>query len=162
MRIHHRDLWDTRYVRSKLAADSISETQSFAYFLSILCFDWLQLVSFRLSVTSCLLDSWQRADALFTFAISVFGVLFLFACNGGKRGKYFLYRYFPLSFVVGWKFMLLSVIGSWILPLYFSNASEIVIGWISFFTLAVLNLAMFLRIGFHLRELDRESRERNV
>jgi hypothetical protein len=155
MPLNHRDFWDTNCVKSRLAVRAISESQTFAYFFAILSFDWLQFTAFRLSVSSTPIQTWVHTDALLTLALTVLGLLFLFWCNGGSRGQDFLYRYFPLSFVVGWKFMALAFAAMWLLGLSLQGSAANVVGWTSTATLAGFNLAMFLRIGFHFRELSR-------
>ena len=42
MALNHRDLWDTRHVKSELATRAVSEAKVFLYFLAITTFDWLQ------------------------------------------------------------------------------------------------------------------------
>lgn len=155
MPLNHRDIWDAKHVRSELAAHAISEGKTFAYFFAIICFDWLQFTSFRLTVSASPIQSWEHFDALLTLVLTILGLLFLYWCNGGSRGKGFLYRYFPLSFVVGWKVMVLASATIWFLPFVLQNSTVSVIGWASAATLAGFNVAMLLRIGFHLRRLSR-------
>lgn len=47
MALNHRDLWDTRYVKSELATRAVSEAKVFLYFLAITTFDWLQFTACR-------------------------------------------------------------------------------------------------------------------
>lgn len=152
MTLRHRDLWDTRHVKRELIANTLSERKAFAYFFAIMVFDWFQLTSFRLS-PSAGLSPWARADALITFAITAVGLLFLYQCNGGKHGKNFLCRYFALSVVVGWKFALVAYILLWGCNYLLRGAPGQQIGWTLVAVLCVCNLAMFVRIGAHLRTL---------
>ena len=48
MALNHRDLWDTRHVKSALATRAMPEAKIFLYFLAITTFDWLQLTAFRI------------------------------------------------------------------------------------------------------------------
>lgn len=155
MPLNHRDLWDTTHVKSELAANAISEGKSFLYFFAIIGFDWLQFTAIRLSSVSRVISEWERVDAWSTLCLTAIGLVFLFLCNGGIHGKDFLYRYFPLSFVVGWKFMVCASIAIWGIGLVMQGEPASVVGWASTATLAVINVAMFLRIGFHLREVVR-------
>lgn len=157
MRLNHRDLWDTTHLKSELAANAISEGKLFLYFFAIIGFDWLQFTAIRLSSRSGILADWQRVDAWFTLCLTAIGLVFLFVCNGGIHGKDFLRRYFPLSFIVGWKFMVCASIALWAMGLVLESEPASVVGWASTATLAVINIAMFLRIGFHLREVARAS-----
>jgi hypothetical protein len=157
MPLNHRDLWDTRHVKSELAARAMPERTVFLYFLAITTFDWLQFTAFRIRPSPEPLSPSAQFDAWFGFGITVVGVVFLFLCNGGGRGKDFLYRYFPLWVVVGWKFVVAMVVASWALSLGLAGQPENVIRW-SLVALGCLgNALMFLRIGQHLRALSREA-----
>lgn len=157
MFLNHRDLWDTKHVKSELAAHAISEGGVFLYFFAIMGFDWLQFTAIRLSAVSGVIADWARVDAWSTFCLTVIGLVFLFMCNGGTHGKDFLYRYFPLSFVVGWKFVMSASMALWGIGLVLHDQPAAVVGWTSTATLAIINMAMFLRIGVHLREVARAS-----
>lgn len=154
MPINHRDLWDTKHLKSELASHAIPEGKSFLYFLAITVFDWLQFTAFRLWPSSGAISSWEQADALSTVVITILGLAFLFWCNGGRLGKDFLYRYFPLSFVVGWKFVASVSVVLWLVSLAMQNVSASAAGWASTIILAVFNIAMFLCIGHHMRGLS--------
>ncbi len=71
-------------------------------------------------------------------------VIFLFFCNGGPEGRDFLYRYFPLSVVVGWKFVVLMT------AVVALGQLE---GWGETAVMVAINAVMFVRIGQHLRAL---------
>jgi hypothetical protein len=158
MPFSHRDLWSTAHVRTQLAPGPMSEAKTFLYFLAIMAFDWLQFTIFRLSRSSEPIAPWQYFDAWFALAITLAALVYLFLCNGGTRGAHFLYRYFPLSVVVGWKFVAASLIAFPAVQMLTSGASPNVSGWSLSAALAVLNLVMFHRIGHHLKWLGRESR----
>lgn len=85
-------------------------------------------------------------------------VVYLFLCNGGGKGKDFLYRYFPLAVVVGWKFVAVMVFASLALSRVLAGQPEHVTRW-SLVALGCLgNALMFLRIGQHLKALSRRAR----
>jgi hypothetical protein len=151
--INHRDFWDTKHLKSELAANAISEGKLFLYFFAITGFDWLQFTAIRLSSTPDTIYDWERVDALSTLFLTVIGLIFLFLCNGGIRGKDFLYRYFPLSFVIGWKFMVCASITIWLVDLVMFGEPAYFVGLASTATFSIFNIAMFLRIGFHIREV---------
>ena len=158
MPLSHRDLWSTAHVKRQLASGPMSEAKTFVYFLAIMAFDWLQFTAFRLSRSSEPIPAWTYFDAWFALAITLAALVYLFLCNGGTRGAHFLYRYFPLSVVVGWKFVAASLIVFPAVKVLLSGASPNVNGWSLSVTLAALNLVMFYRIGHHLKWLSRESR----
>lgn len=152
MTLRHRDLWDTHHVKGELIVNAISERKAFMYFFGIMIFDWLQLTAFRLS-PSADISPWVRADAHITLTITAVGLLFLYHCNGGKHGKDFLYRYFPLSVVVGWKFALVAYISLWGCNYLLRGAPAAQVGWAMVAVIGVCNVAMFGRIGAHFRTL---------
>jgi hypothetical protein len=152
MTLRHRDLWDTRHVKRELITNTVSERKAFAYFFAIMIFDWFQLTSFRLS-PSAGISPWARADALITLAVTAAGLLFLYRSNGGKHGKDFLYRYFALSVVVGWKFALLAYVLLWSSNYLLRGSPGAQVGWTLVTVLFACNLAMFGRIGAHYRTL---------
>lgn len=135
----------------------MSEGKTFLYFLAITSFDWLQFTGFRLSHSSNP-SAWEHFDAWFAFAITLAALVYLFFCNGGARGAHFLSRYFPLSVVVGWKFVAASFIVLPTVKAVLSEYSQSVVGWSLSATLAALNVLMFLRIGYHLKGLNRVVR----
>jgi hypothetical protein len=157
MPLNHRDLWDTKHLKSELAANAISEGKLFLYFFAITGFDWLQFTAIRLTAVSEVIADWERVDALSTLSLTAIGLVFLFLCNGGILGKDFLYRYFPLSFVVGWKFMICASTATWLISLFMQGEPAYFVGWVSTAAFALFNVAMFLRIGFHLRDISRAS-----
>jgi hypothetical protein len=158
MALSHRDLWDTRHVKSELATGAMPEAKVFLYFLAITTFDWLQLTAFRIRPKPEPLSLPDEFDAWFGIGITVVGVVFLFLCNGGSRGKDFLHRYFPLAVVVGWKFVVAMVAASWALSRVLVGQPEHVTRW-SMVALGCLgNALMFLRIGQHLMSLSGRAR----
>ena len=158
MALSHRDLWDTRHVKSELATRAISEAKVFLYFLAITTFDWLQFTAFRIWPNPEPLSLSAQFEAWFGFGITVIAVVFLFLCNGGGQGKDFLYRYFPLAVVVGWKFVAAMVFASLALRHVLAGQPENVTRW-SLVALGCLgNALMFLRIGQHLKALSRRAR----
>jgi hypothetical protein len=157
MRFQHRDLWDTKHVKQELVAGRVLEGKAFAYFFAIMAFDWLQFTAFRLSPSAAPPSAWERADALITFGLTLCGLAFLFLCNGGIRGQQFLQRYFGLSFVVGWKMVILSFVALAAHDMLMHDASPALVGWGATGVLAVLNVIMMLRIGWHMRALANAS-----
>jgi hypothetical protein len=157
MALSHRDFWDTRHVKSELTTGAMPEAKVFLYFLAITTFDWLQLTVFRIRPNPAPLSLPEKFEAWFGIGITVVGVVFLFLCNGGGRGKDFLYRYFPLAVVVGWKFVVAMVVAFWALSLVLAGQPENVTRW-SVVALGCLgNALMFLRIGQHLKALSRRA-----
>jgi len=134
----------------------MSEWKTFLYFLALTTFDWLQFTTLRTAQYEERPPYLSSFDAWFAFGITILGLVFLFACNGGPQGRDFLYRYFPLSVVVGWKFVAVALVASWVGSIALQNSPDSVRGWASSAILVAINVAMFLRIGFHLNHLARQ------
>lgn len=154
MSFSHRDLWDTAHVKAGLARRDLSERKAFFYFITILTFDWAQFTVLRLS-PDVPANSWEYTDIILTLLLTVGGAAYLYRGNGGRRGRDFVYRYFPLSVVVGWKFVAIAVFALWFVETLPGDAA--VLGWLSTGIFAVINGAMFLRIGRHLKDLARAT-----
>ncbi len=157
MPLTHRDFWDTRHLTSELGARAMPEWQVFLYFLTITTFDWLQFTAFRLRPDAEPLSPSSQFAAWFGLAITVIGLVFLFLSNGGARGKDFLYRYFPIAVVVGWKFVVAMMVASWALGVLLAGQPENVARWSAVALGTLGNILMFLRIGHHLKRLSREA-----
>ena len=136
----------------------MSEAKTFLYFIALMTFDWVQFTAFRLSRSSEPIPAWNYFDAWFALAISLAAWVYLFFCNGGTRGAHFLYRYFPLSVVVGLKFVAASLVVLSAVTISLNGVSPNLRGWSISATAAAINLIMFYRIGHHLKWLARETR----
>lgn len=156
MSFDHRYIWSTGFVRDLLRTDRLPEAASFSYFLAIMTFDWLQFTVIATTPTPSI-SLWSTAGSWATFAVTVLGLLYLYLKNGGGAGKQFLRRYFPLSVTVGWKFVGAMLVTLWLIPVALAGQSNHTLGWSATVALAVINIVMFWRIGFHLGSLARET-----
>lgn len=150
--INHRYLWNSRFVREQLHANALSEGATFAYFLVIMAFDWLQF-TFVATMPSADVSLWSVVGSWATFVITVAGLIYLYIRNGGSTGREFLHRYFPLSVTVGWKFVMATALVIWLVDCVLSGTSTEVRGWTSTLALMALNVGMFWRIGAHFASL---------
>ncbi len=155
MSFDHRYIWSTGFVRDRLRTGRLSEAASFSYFLAIMTFDWLQFTVIATMPTPSI-SPWSSANSWATFALTVFGLLYLYLKNGGGAGQHFLRRYFPLSVTVGWKFVGAMFITLWLVPVALGGQSQETLGWSSTVASAAVNIVMFWRIGVHLESLARE------
>jgi len=152
MSMNHRYFWSSHFVREQLRANALSEAVTFSYFLAITAFDWLQFTLIA-TVPNADISIWSVVSMWATFVLTVAGVIYLYVRNGGSAGKQFLYRYFPLSVTVGWKFVMATVVVTWLVDFVLSGTSAEVRGWTSTLALIALNVGMFWRIGAHLASL---------
>lgn len=141
-------------MREHLRADGLSEAATFRYFLAIMVFDWLQLTAIATTPTP-IISPWSFTGSWITFAITVAGLMYLYVRNDGRKGKQFLHRYFPLSVTVGWKFVVAMFAIMWLVEHALTGSNQEILGWSTTGVLALLNVAMFWRIGKHLATLAR-------
>lgn len=156
MSFDHRYLWNTGFVRDLLRTERLSEAATFRYFLVIMAFDWLQFTFIATTPTPSI-SVWSTASSWASFAITVLGLLYLYRKNGGGTGKQFLRRYFPLSVTVGWKFVVAMFVVLWLIPVTLAAQGNETVGWSTTVALAVINIIMIWRIGFHLGLLFLET-----
>lgn len=156
MSVDHRYLWNTPFVREQLRAGGLSEAAAFRYFLAIMVFDWLQLTAIATTPTP-IISPWSLTGSWITFVITVAGLMYLYVRNDGRKGTQFLHRYFPLSVTVGWKFIAAMFVVMWLVEHALTGSTPEILGWSTTGVLAVLNVAMFWRIGEHLASLAREA-----
>jgi hypothetical protein len=155
MHIDYRLIWSTRHVKRKLAERSISERATFFYFFAIIAFDWLQF-SISSSQPVQFVSPSALAGTWLSFATTICGLLYLYFRNG-NRGEQFLPRYLPLSVTVGWKFLGASLVLAAAIEATAGSYDRAVTDWMNTGVLTALNLAMFWRIGQHLRDLSRAN-----
>jgi len=153
MLIDHRLAWSTRHVKRKLSEQRLSDRATFFYFLGIIAFDWLQF-SIAQSLPTPFVAPWTLAGIWLTFAATIGGLVYLFRCNG-RSGEAFLQRYLPLAVTVGWKFFLASFVLVASIDVFIAPYGRQVSGWTNACIVTALNVAMFGRIGWHLKDLAR-------
>lgn len=147
-----RYFWSTSFVKERLREARLTEAASFRYFLAVMAFDWLQFTLIATTQTPSV-SPWSAASAWASLAITLLGLPYLYRRNGGGTGQYFFRRYFPLSIVVGWKFVVAMVVALWFVPVVLAGQSDEMLGWSAAVMLALINITMFWRIGFHLASL---------
>jgi hypothetical protein len=64
-----RDLWDTAHLVARLAERQLGETESFAWFLILMAFDWLQFTAIRVT-TRPVVSEWVTCLGFFEPFIS--------------------------------------------------------------------------------------------
>lgn len=149
-------IWNTRSLKAKLREGTLSDTHAFVYFFATLIFDYVGFTLGYLGQNGQPLSGWGRANALIALAMTFFGVLYVFFCNGGSRGKQFFHRYFSLSVVVGIKIAL----ALYLIPLIplainalLGTAIHIPV-WTAFAYVWAMNFLFFVVVGQHLRQLS--------
>jgi len=131
------------------------EWKLFLYFLAITTFDRFQFTSFRLTPMPDPIPTHIQFEAWASLIITVIGIVYLFFCNGGIQGVNFLNRYFPLSVVVGLKFVSASFALFWLHGRIVEGIESEFQVWSSIALLIIINVVMFIRIGFHFKGIAR-------
>jgi hypothetical protein len=152
MSLNHRYLWSTTFLKEQLRYRTLSEAAYFWYFIAVMAFDWIQFTLIAITPTpqislSSIVSSWA------TFTITVLGLIYLYQKNGSDKGNQFFQRYFSLSVTVGWKFFITTYFISWFFQSVLNTTTTEILAWFQTVTLALLNMAMLWRIGFHLSSL---------
>lgn len=115
---------------------------SFMQFFIIMSFDWLQFTI--IAINGNKVTDISILNSMATFFITIFGILYLYICNNGKNGTWFLQKFFAFSVSVGWKFFVISFIASYVLNIYLNTAQAQIVQPIF---MACLNIVMFLFMG---------------
>jgi hypothetical protein len=148
---------DIKAVKQEIRA--APEQCSFKYFLgTLVSYSVSYLPLFQPKAKPSVHD-WIRG--LIYFVIIVAGTIHCHRANGGHRGKHFLQRFFPVAWVMGWRYGFLGAF-IWLVWLLAIVPFFSVVGLEDQKTLqravltalmAVCLVLMYYRIGGHLRDL---------
>ena len=101
--------WDVKELKGKLRRGEIAEGQAFGYFLAILILDTLLIATWGLFPLDEDLSPQTYTEAGGYFLMVVVGTVLLYLRNGGKKGIKFFVRYFSLLWVVGIRFLAVTI-----------------------------------------------------
>jgi hypothetical protein len=100
-------IWNIKALKKELAANALTESQVFAYFLAVLT---LETVTYQLATLfpgTGNTDIWDYVGYVGSVVFTVGGTLVAYRQNGGSAGRGFLVRYFPLLWVLTVRFLVL-------------------------------------------------------
>ena len=161
--------WNIKALKKELVANTLTESQVFAYFLTMLTLDTSMYQLITLFPGTGETDAWDYVSYAGSVVFTVGGALVAYLVNGGSAGKNFLTRYFPLMWVLTVRFLAFMVpvfVVAMISMFYFSEALfgtetagadsaalskyAVIAGWVWF-------LAFYYRLAVHLRDVARAA-----
>ncbi len=146
-------IWNTTKLKEKLMNKSLSEGQAFVYFFATLIYDYIGFTFGYLGLNGQEPNAWVKINIYGALALTFFGVLYIFWCNGATKGEQFFHRYFSLSVVVGIKFAIL-MLGLPILVDFATNGKAYdMFPWLGSAMFICLNILMFAFIGRHIKSV---------
>ena len=161
--------WNIKALKNELAANTLTESQVFAYFLAMLTLETLMFELAPLFPSTGDTNVWDYAYFVGSVVFTVGGTLVAYRMNGGSAGRGFLVRYFPLMWVLTVRFLvlLLPLLVLVMIPMvYFSEALfgtdaagedfaalsiyVVMLSWVWF-------LVFYYRLAVHLRDVARAA-----
>lgn len=162
-------LWNIKALKKELAANTLTESQVFAYFLTMLTLDTLVYQLAPLFPSTGDTNVWDYVGYVGSVVFTVGGALLAYRMNGGSAGRGFLARYFPLMWVLSVRFLvfLLPLLVAAMIPMfYFSEALfgtdaagedfaalsmyVVLVSWVWF-------LVFYYRLAVHMRDVARAA-----
>jgi hypothetical protein len=99
-------IWNLDNLSEELIAGELSERDTFKYLMASSILYGLAVIQYTNPNN---IDTWSGVIAVL---VSVFGLFFIYKCNGGDNGKEFLIRYLSISWVVFIRMFVLLMIPS--------------------------------------------------
>ena len=101
--------WGIKALKKKLRTQTLTEGQTFAYFLAVLTLETLLFQIALLLPGTESTDLWDYVEYAVAVIFTVGGTLVVYRANGGAAGRQFLTRYFPLMWVLTVRFLVFMV-----------------------------------------------------
>ncbi len=158
-------IWNIKALKKELAANALTESQVFAYFLAVLTLETLTFQLTALFPGTGETNIWDYVGFAGSVVFTVAGTLIAYRMHGGSAGQGFLGRFFPLMWVLTVRFLvfLLPLLAVAMIPLFFfseqlfgTDAADeesaalsmvvVLLSWIWF-------LAFYYRLAVHMREV---------
>ncbi|MCI5064747.1 hypothetical protein MRY87_03365, partial [bacterium] len=146
--------WNIRQLKRDLVAGPLPNREFIRYlfwltFVTLLGIEGVPLLPPEGPVTGL-----DVITALLSIFFGMLGLIWAYRANGGDNGREFAARYFPICWVIAFRFVVFSVpliIGIVVLP----PTSE----WIYVTILQLWIIAMYWRIAVHIGDIAREGAE---
>ncbi len=162
-------IWNIKALKKELTANTLTESQVFAYFVAMLTLDTLMFQLAPLFPSNGDTNFWDYVGYAGSVIFTVGGALLAYRMNGGSAGRGFLARYFPLMWVLNVRFLVFLLpwlVVAMIAVAYFSAALfgtdatgedfaalsmyVVLLSWAWF-------LIFYYRLAVHLREVARAA-----
>lgn len=148
--------WNIRNIKEEIREEKLSEKDKFIYLFIYLVLSYT--TSEVMSIWPLeIRNLWDNIFSISSLAICLLGTLYAFRANGGSSGKDFLGKYFSIGFVVGIRFLVISIPLFIAIVVYnimvFPDAEEPPSTFYSTIPLIVLVLAYYWRLIHHIRDI---------
>jgi len=145
-------IWNIDKLKKSLGKGTFPEDDQFKYLLA-------NVIIGPLPIQFKTLHYEYKSYWLFTFAITIFGIIYCFNMNSGKKGSHFLSRFLSVSFVINIRlyFFLLPIILIVLIAAFafdFGGLSSDAIEYIIVAGFCLFELFYYWRVGYHLKEVS--------
>ena len=147
--------WNIKALKSDLKKKKFSETNAFAYALAGTILISLALVLSLIQIP----NQYDIYDSINQAIIAIIGLIYLFKCNGGAKGKNFLSNYISISWVCTIRFLVMifipAIIVFYSLSTYFLGGSdETTIDVVIFY--AIMSILFYVYAGKHIKDVNKK------
>jgi uncharacterized membrane-anchored protein YitT (DUF2179 family) len=162
-------IWNIKALKKELAANTLTESQVFVYFLTMLTLDTLMFQLAPLFPNTGHTNVWDYVGYVGSVVFTVGGALVAYRMNGGSAGRDFLARYFSLMWVLTVRFLVFMLpflvlamipMGYFFEALFGTEAAGEDFAALSMYAV-MLSWAWFLvfyyRLAVHLRDVARAA-----
>ena len=97
-------IWKIDKLNQQLISSELSEPDAFKYIMANTILYSLAMIEYTTP------NEYDTYNGILGVFLSIIGVWFIYKCNGGKNGKYFIGRYISISWVVFVRFTVLFLL----------------------------------------------------
>lgn len=146
--------WNIQNLKKDLKKETVSEHEQFKYL-----FAETVLLSSILAVQTLITHNvWDRYSGILQILITIFGMLYIYQMNGGKKGKHILKKYVCLGWVTAIRWLAMFMVPAIIL---FLIAHQLLFGYTpetsTPYDVVIINalyIFYFLYFGKHIKDIS--------
>jgi hypothetical protein len=144
-------IWDVNSLVGELAKGSLTEKEAFKYLLANTILISAVLIPFPENNINDIIGS------IANVVVAILGVIYIYKCNGGDKGKEIIQRYMSLGFVVAIRFFVMiglpSIIILYIAMAYYAELPDQTSLFETVFYTS-LGIVYFWKLGVYFKELN--------
>jgi hypothetical protein len=148
--------WRIDKLKAEMAVRPLSEREVLPYLVV-----QIALLSVAGYIPATTTNVWDGLGAVWSVSLAIVGTIYIYRQNGGAAGRHFLQRYFAIGWVVLIRWLpmvvLMSVAFFALKTLLGEDVEETT--WDEFLFIAVVEAVIYLRIGHHVRDLAKRTKE---
>ncbi|MEW6306286.1 MAG: hypothetical protein AB1705_22695 [Verrucomicrobiota bacterium] len=147
--------WRIERLKAEMAARPLSEREVLPYLVV-----FVGLATAVGYIPQAITNVWDGVGAVWSVALAVFGTIYIYRQNGGEDGQHFLQRYLAIGWVVTirWLVILILVAIAFFALMTVLESEAEQTTWYEFLFLAVVEVVVYWRIGYHVRDLAQRTR----